>query len=87
MRCWANSSWTGVNSTLRNGMEVGDNPLYLGVPLLDYVTLGRGCSRPSWLSNCLTGVEYAKRNGKEIGRRSFRRGEGCGLPFDAQLKD
>jgi hypothetical protein len=41
-----------------DGKEVGDDLLYLGVPLLDDVTLGRGCSMRSWSSSSLTGVEF-----------------------------
>jgi hypothetical protein len=37
MRSWASRSLTGVNSTLRDRKEVGDDLLYLGVPLLDDV--------------------------------------------------
>jgi hypothetical protein len=39
-----------------DGMKVGDDLLYLEVPLLD-VTPGRGCSIRSWPSSSLTGVE------------------------------
>jgi hypothetical protein len=61
--------------------------MYLGVTLVDNVTLGRGCSMRTWPSSSLTGVEYTYRNGKEIGRSPVRKGDGCGLPFYAQLKD
>jgi hypothetical protein len=44
--------------------------LYLGVPLLDDVMLGRDCYMRSWPSSSLTGVECTYRNGKEIGRSS-----------------
>jgi hypothetical protein len=37
--------------------DVGDDLLYLGVPLLDDVTLGRGFSMRSWPSSSLRGVE------------------------------
>jgi hypothetical protein len=40
-----------------DGKEVGDDLLFLGVPFLDDVTLGRGRSMRSWSSSRLTGVE------------------------------
>jgi hypothetical protein len=40
-----------------DGKDVSDDLLYLGVPLLNDVTLGRGCSMRSWPSCSLTGVE------------------------------
>jgi hypothetical protein len=39
-----------------DGKDVGDDLLYLRVPLLDDVTLGRGCSMRSRPSSSLTGV-------------------------------
>jgi hypothetical protein len=70
-----------------DGKEVGDDLLYFGVRMLDDVTLGRGPSMRSWPSSSLTDVKCTSRNGKEIGSSSVRPGEGCRLPFDAQLKD
>jgi hypothetical protein len=40
-----------------DGTEVNDDLLFLGVPLLDDVTLGRDCSMPNCPSSSLAGVE------------------------------
>jgi hypothetical protein len=39
------------------GKGVGDDLLYLRVPFVDDVTLGRGCSMRSWPSSSLTDVK------------------------------
>jgi hypothetical protein len=61
--------------------EVGDDLLFLGVPVLDDVTFGKSCSMQSLSSSSLTGVEFTE----WVGRSSFRRRGGCGLPFGGYL--
>jgi hypothetical protein len=45
-----------------DGKGVRDDQLYMGAPLLDDVTLGKGCSMRSRPSSCLTGAECTHRN-------------------------
>jgi hypothetical protein len=55
--------------------EVGDDLLYLGVPPLDDVMLGRDCFMCSWPSSSLTSVEV----------RNVMGGRAVGVPFDEEM--